>query len=202
MLRKNELLLQSIFDNTTAVIYVKDVQGRHILVNKQFEKLFHLQHGEAEGKTNHDLWPAEVADTLWANDQKIIKTKTPLKFEECVALDDGLHTYISVKLPLYDSGGNVYAVCGISTDITALKLAQQEQTLLKEQLYHAQKLESVGRLAGGVAHDFNNVLMAIMGYGNLIQMEERNIDTIHAYAKKLEIVRTALDEGSFPVDRI
>ena len=135
-----------------------------------------MQHGEAEGKTNHDLWPAEEADTLWADDNKIIKTKNPLKCDGCVALDDGLHTYISVKLPLYDSGGKVYDVCGISTDITALKLAQQEQTLLKEQLYHAQKLESVGRLAGGVDHDFNNVLMAIMGYGNLIQMEERNFE--------------------------
>ncbi len=307
VLRKNERLLQSVFDNTTTVIYVKDIQGRHILVNKQFEKLFHLQRGEAEGKTNYDLFPAEIADKLWANDRKIIETKTPLKVEECVALDDGQHTYISVKLPLYDSGGNMYAVCGISTDITEsrkmygqlrklsqaveqtvvsviitdadgtiefvnpkfsqitgysreeaigknprilksgkmspeeykhlwdtiaagnawrgelcnrkksgeyywelaqitpmkneegkitgylaikedisdIKRAHQEQAALKEQLYHVQKLESVGKLAGGVAHDFNNVLMAITGYGNLIQMEETDIKTIHIYAKKL-----------------
>lgn len=120
-LLKSEEKLQSILDNTTAIVYVKDIQGKYLFINKQFEKLFHLKRAEVLDKTAYDLWPKEKADTFWANDRKVIEGKGSLEFDEVASHEDGQHTYISVKFPLFDSRGAVYAVCNISTDITHRK---------------------------------------------------------------------------------
>jgi PAS domain S-box-containing protein len=168
---KSEHLLQSILDNTTSVVYVKDIQGRYIFVNKQFEKLFHTTKDEIKGETDYDIWPAKIADAFRLNDRRVIESRTPIEFDEAVPHDDGQHSYISVKFPLFSVAGDVYAVCGISTDITERKSMEEEKNALREQLYHVQKLESVGKLAGGIAHDFNNILMAISGYCSLLEME-------------------------------
>ena len=122
-LRESEEKLRSILDNTTAVVYVKDVQGRYLFINRQFEKLFRLTRDAVKGKTDLDLWPKEMAEAFQANDRRVIESKTPIEFEEAAPHDDGLHTYISVKFPLFDVNGTVYAVCGVSTDITEHKRA-------------------------------------------------------------------------------
>src|SRR3990170_6072344 len=170
-LRETENRLRSILDNTTAVIYIKDIQSRYTFVNRQVEKLLHCKRDEIRGKTSYDFFPKEIASAHLENDRKIIEAKMPVEFEEVVSHDDGLHTYISVKFPLFDAAGAIYAVCAISTDITERKQMEEVERKLREQLYHVQKLESVGTLAGGIAHDFNNILTAIIGYGNLLQIE-------------------------------
>ncbi len=68
-----------------------------------------------------------------------------------------------------DDSGHVIALCGIATDITKRKKAEEEQEKLKSQLLQSQKMESIGRLAGGVAHDFNNLLTAIQGFSDIVQ---------------------------------
>lgn len=120
-LRESEERLQSILDNATAVIYVKDLRGKFSFINKQFERLFHVDRDTIKGKTDHDLWPKDMAEAFRANDLKVIREKTPLQFDEVVPHDDGLHTYISIKFPLFDITGSMYALCGISTDITERK---------------------------------------------------------------------------------
>ena len=80
-------------------------------------------------KTDYDIWSPEQADTFRANDLKIIETKIPLSFDERASHDDGLHTYISTKFPLFDHNGDIYAVAGISTDIT--ERIQTEEQLRK-----------------------------------------------------------------------
>jgi PAS domain S-box-containing protein len=125
-LRKSRELLQAIADNSTAVIYVKDADGRYILVSRWYETIFKVSREEIVGKkTDHELFSRELADQFRANDLKVLAAATPLEFEEYAPGEDGLHTYISIKFPIYDPAGNPYAIGGISTDITERKAAAE-----------------------------------------------------------------------------
>jgi PAS domain S-box-containing protein len=123
--REGQQLLQAIIDNSQAVIYVKDLAGRYLLVNRRYKEIFHL-HGDAIlGKTDHELFPKAAADVFRSIDQRVAALNHALTEEESVPQDDGLHAYISVKCPLRDGMGKAYAVFGISTDITDRKRAEQ-----------------------------------------------------------------------------
>src|SRR3990167_6036339 len=184
-LRESEEKLRAILDNTTAIVYMKDNSGRYTFINRQLEKQFNITRKKILGKTDAEIWLPEMAEIYQANDRKVMEAKAPLEFEEVAKQDDGLHTYISVKFPLFDSSGAIYAVCGISTDITERKQMEEEQAKMREQLYHVQKLESVGTLAGGIAHDFNNILTAIIGYGTLLQKDMKEGVPSRDYVQKI-----------------
>ena len=117
-------LLQGILDNSTAVVYVKDLQGRYLLISRSYEALFGVTQEQLAGRTDYDVFPKEIADAVRANDSRVLATRTPLEFEEVVFQDGGRHTYISLKFPITGDSGAPYAVCGISTDITARKHAE------------------------------------------------------------------------------
>jgi PAS domain S-box-containing protein len=125
-------LLGEIIDNSTRVIYLKDREGRYLLVNRQYERLFHRTCEQILGKTDHDLFSREIADSFRANDLKVLRNNCALEFEEAVQQDDGLHVYLSNKYPLRDSSGAPYAVCGISTDITERERAEKMTALGRE----------------------------------------------------------------------
>ncbi|GAB61016.1 MAG: PAS domain S-box protein [Candidatus Jettenia sp.] len=120
-LYNSEERLQAILNNATALIYVKDMQGRYTFINKLCEKVLQIKQEELKDKADYDMWSKEIADALRINDRKVIEASVSLEFEEVVPHDDGLHTYISVKFPLYDSHGIMHSICGISTDITGRK---------------------------------------------------------------------------------
>ncbi len=125
-LRDSEERLRAIINNTTAVIYLKDIQGHYIMVNKQYERLFHITQKEIIGKTDYDIFPKKRAGKFQENDRTVLNAKVPMEFEEIAPHKDGLHTYISIKFPLSTSDNKIYGVCGISTDITERKRYEEK----------------------------------------------------------------------------
>ncbi|HLF59361.1 MAG TPA: PAS domain-containing protein [Alphaproteobacteria bacterium] len=162
--RETEQLLHAILENATAVIYAKDREGRYLFVNRMFERIFGLTNESIKGKVDHEIFPASIADAFRRNDLDVVHTGQPLQIEETAPHPDGIHTYMSTKFPLYDADKTIRGVCGISTDITDRKRAA-------EQLRRAQRMEAVGHLTGGVAHDFNNLNSVVLG--NLELLEEQ-----------------------------
>lgn len=122
--RTREIL--DILGNTPAVVYIKEVNGHYRFVNAQFEQLFGISSAEACHRSDFDIFPQTVARKLAHNDQRVIAERRACQIEEELPHLDGMHTYLSVKFPLFDSDNNITAVCCISTDITEVKKAQVE----------------------------------------------------------------------------
>ena len=124
-LKETQKMLQAVMDNSTALVFIKNRDGRFEFINRRFENLFHITNEQIQGKTDRDLFAEELADILRQNDIKVLTSGMPLEIEEVASQDDGLHTYLSVKFPLYDPATNrPYAVCGMATDITERKVAE------------------------------------------------------------------------------
>jgi PAS domain S-box-containing protein len=133
-LLENKKLLQSIIDNTSNPIFIKGINGQYLLINKQHETLFHRSIQEIVGKTDYDFLPKQVADAYRNSDLEVVKALKELKTEETIQQEDGTHTYIAVKFPLYDAEGRIYAIGGISTDITERK-KQEESAIAADQFF-------------------------------------------------------------------
>lgn len=162
-LQQYQLLLEGIFENTTSVIFVKDIEGRYLLVNQRYSDLLHLNNADILGKTDRELFPADVAEKLQQADKQVLAENKALEFEEQVPQDDGIHSYIAVKFPLADEHGKNYAICGIATDITEriaaeAQVRQLNQTLEQRVLERTQELNSK-ELALRTALAFNESIL-------------------------------------------
>jgi PAS domain S-box-containing protein len=167
--REQHARFQAILDNAPALIYAKDLEGRFMFVNRQFESLRRLDAEEAVGKTNYDLLPTEVADALSAHDREALEQGGPVEFEEIIPSKAGLRTFLSVKFPLRDTAGASYAVCGISTEITERRRIEAELAR-KEDVERANKAKT--DFLSRVSHELRTPLNAILGFAQLLEMDE------------------------------
>jgi len=110
-------LIRNFIDSSNAVIYLKDGEGRFLMVNRVFEELVKLTKEQVIGKTDYDLASKEQADKWRANDLKVVETGTPMNFKEPGDFPNGQRTYFSHKFPV-SVEGSPNAVGGISIDIT------------------------------------------------------------------------------------
>ncbi len=131
---ESEARLQAILDNSPGMVFLKDVEGRYLHVNRQFESTFHMTREQVLGKTDEAICATEQAAAFRANDLKVLQAGVPLEFEEVNMHDDGPHTSIVSKFPLYGGDGKPYALCGITTDITQRKQAEETLRRAHDQL--------------------------------------------------------------------
>ena len=127
-------LLQSIVDNTPAVVFLKDLEGRYLFTNRRFQRLTGRSHEEMIGKTAFDLTPIEVAKKAQHHHETVLATQRPLEVEEDVMQLDGPHTYLGIKFPVRDATGKIYAVAGVSTDITERTRAEAALRRARDEL--------------------------------------------------------------------
>jgi PAS domain S-box-containing protein len=136
--------LQAIIDNSPLVIFAKDPTYRYVLANRETAELFGTSIDAVIGADDYAFMDTADADALRAADRKVVETGAALEVEETVTVNGRARTFLSHKFPLRDADGSVYALCGISTDITERKA--REDTL------HA-KVEWSFRIRDAIEHD-------------------------------------------------
>jgi PAS domain S-box-containing protein len=195
--RKGHNQLLALIDNTSAVIYMRDLSGRYLLVNREYERLFEVKREDLLGKTDHDVFPAEVADAFRANDAAAVARGFPVQMEEIAPGDDGPHNYITVKFPLIDTAGRAYAVCGISTDITARTRAEDEVRRLNAELEmrvreRTAELEAstkeLDAFSYSVSHDLRTPLRSLDGFSQVLLEDYADVldETGKQYLRRLQ----------------
>ena len=152
----------SFLDNLIEGCQIIDCDMRYLYLNDAALEHAHYPREQLIGRTMSECYPG-IEDTLvYSKIQDVIKTSQSLQMENEFTYPDGQTGWFELRIDPVPDG-----VFILSLDITRRKLTEQKNTSLKAQLSQAQKMESIGRLAGGVAHDFNNMLNVILGYSEL-----------------------------------
>ena len=170
-LRESEARVRAIIDNSPTMIFLKDTEGRYLLVNRQFERMFHLDQKTIVGKTDVEIFPPQQAAAFQANDRKVVQAGVSLQFEEEALHDDGPHISIVFKFPLRTMDGTLYGIGGITTDITERKQAEEALRESEQRLRHA--FEDRERLSQDL-HD--HVIQSIYAIGMTLETCQYLID--------------------------
>jgi len=173
--KSNEL--QIMLDSSRTLIFYKEKSGKYIRINKAFADFMGKPIKSLVGNKEANFIP-EFAMKHKKEDKAIIKTGKPiLNIEESI-LVKGIEKWIEIdKIPYRDLNDNVIGIIGFARDITENKKAESDRIKLEEQLIQSQKMDSIGRLAGGVAHDFNNILTGILGFAEFLKLRFNDPDS-------------------------
>lgn len=185
-LRESEMRLRGILANSPNAVFMKDLEGRYVLVNRCYEKLLGMSEAQISGKTDVELFPPEYATQYMANEAAVSATGVPAQFQERVPLPDGIHIRLANRFPLYGADGTAEGVCTICTDITDLKRSE-------DSMRRAEKLAAAGRLAASIAHEINNPLEALT---NLIYLMRSQPELKPTSIELLEIAEKELKRVS------
>jgi PAS domain S-box-containing protein len=123
-LQESQGQLQAVLDHVPAAIFLKSQEGQYIIANQACEPIVQVSQEELLGQTDYDVFPREIAKSLRQNDHYVLKTGETIHLEEVVPLADGEHIYESIKFPVADANGKVYATGGVSIDVTSRKTAE------------------------------------------------------------------------------
>ncbi|MBP7233170.1 MAG: PAS domain S-box protein [Syntrophaceae bacterium] len=164
-LKEAESLFSSFMDHVPAAVIIKDSDLKPIYVNRLFLDLFPAE--EWMGKTSDEIFPPEIAGPMIAND-RLALSKGFLRYEEEWKTIDGLNGFFETsKFRIEREGKTPFLGC-IIVDITALRNSEKQRMDITRRLQRAEKMEALGTMAGGIAHDLNNVLGIMVGYSEML----------------------------------
>ena len=166
-LSQSEERYRDYFENAKDAIYVHDLTGRYIMVNKAGEELIGYSREEILQMRISDVVPRICLDHIHTRLKEKLADHSLTIYEVEAIRKDGSRVPVEVSSRLIYENGVPVAVQGSARDITERKRAEEALRASQWQLQQSQKLEAIGQLAGGVAHDFNNMLTAIIGYTDL-----------------------------------
>ena len=191
-LREKEEKYRLLFESANDGIFIQDETGFHDC-NQKGAEMYGLTKEEIIGRSPGEFAPERQPDGRLSSEVAGEKIRAALNgvpqvFEWQPLRADGSPFDVEITLSRLELGGKM-CVQAIVRDISERKRAEEEREKLQAQLYQSQKMESVGRLAGGVAHDFNNMLSAILGYTEMAMMEDTSSETIHDLSQGDRAVR-------------
>ena len=199
--------LQQILNQVPLVVYAKDIDpqtkqsGKFWLVNQEYQRIFNLSEQEVIGKSDRDLFPADIVAAFTANDRIVVETRMPLTTEERVYHSDGqLHEYLSLKFPLFNKESQVVSIVGIAKNIT-----EDKQFKAQLKISEIRFRSTFEQAAVGIAHvatdgrwlRVNQKLCQIVGYSKLELLQKTFQDITHPEDLQLDLeyVRQMLSGG-------
>jgi PAS domain S-box-containing protein len=133
--RESAEILHEVTDNFPHVMYARDLRGRYILLNQRGRLAAgYSTWEEVKGKSVYDIFPKHLADIFVASDSRVLESGQPVDTEDMVEEAWGTRYYLSTKFPLRNAAGQIYAICGVATDITQHKRSEEENHRLQEQM--------------------------------------------------------------------
>ena len=191
-LAESERRLFDILDHSPAAISLKDFDGRYIFANRSCHEALGTQRSETIGKTDYELLPRRIADLYRANDRRVIESGQALDFEEFGGEEDlQPRMFHSSKFVLRDGAGNAYALCGISTDITERKRSEQAMSIARREAERANRAKS--EFLSRMSHDLRTPLNAVLGFAQLLDMDNLTADQRESVTQILEAGRHLLE---------
>lgn len=182
--------LQIMLDSSPALIFFKDSNGRYIRANRRFADFLNIAVKDIIGHTHSELFSDEILSSIFTDDSAVVRTGTPhLHKHARVDTPGGTKSIVIDKIPYKNSQGEVIGIIGFALDVTQQESIRKEKEELQQKLARSQKMESLGLLAGGVAHDLNNVLTGFVSYPELLLME------LPAGSPLRDPIRTIQDSG-------
>jgi PAS domain S-box-containing protein len=189
-LSRERLLLRTLIDNLPDCIYAKDTAGRKTMANPADLKNLRCQtEAEAIGKSDFDLFPKDIAEQFWADDQKVIQGQPVINREEFFLDEKGEKRWLlTSKLPLRDQTGKIVGLMGIGRDITARKQAEARLEEAHKQLLEVSRQAGMSEVATSVLHNVGNVLNSVNVSSSMISEKIRD-SKVPNIAKAVSLMR-------------
>lgn len=192
----SEQYLNAIASAVNALIFLKDTCGRYLLVNNYYEREFGIRREDTVGMSDAQVFGEEVGKAVGENDRKVLESGQTMYFEETI--QDG-RTYLSSKFPLRRPDGTIYAVGGISSDITLRSRTEREIRAAKEAADQANK--AMTEFLSRMSHELRTPLNSILGFAQILQQDcagdvrvSENVDRIaQAGHHLLTLINEVLD---------
>lgn len=189
-------ILLAVLEATPDAIFVKDLDGRYVIVNQAAARFAGRNAADMVGRNDLELYPEETARRFMADDQAVLAGRDgAMAFEGVATSASGTQAYLVTKGVYRDTAGVALGIYGISHDITELRKAQDSLEHTRAALFRSQKMEAVGLLTGGISHDFNNILMVILGNLELLKLRlpEGDDDAVELIDETLRATRHGQD---------
>jgi PAS domain S-box-containing protein len=174
-LRASELKYRTLVRHIPQRIVYKDRESVFVSCNDLFARDLGIPAAEIAGKTDFDIHPRELAEKYRADDRRVMDSGETLEFEEERAINGVVRTVFSVRTPVIGEKGEVIGVLVVFTDVTERKRAELALRLAERQLLQSQKLESVGQLAAGIAHEINTPIQYVGDNANFLEQAFRDL---------------------------
>lgn len=200
--------IQAILDNAPLMIYVKDIEGRYLLVNRQCREVFGLQDKDIIGKTVFEVQGnRQSAERYDAADKDVLQSRKSVELEDVMRLADGEHHLLTIKFPLYDKDNNLIGLSGFMKDVTESVKARQEMIAARQKAESAETLQE--QFLANMSHEIRTPMNGILGMTNLLMqtpLREQQREYVHVIKQSsdnlLVLINDILDLSKIKAGKI